>query len=313
MLKVTLRNCDPPGLPSLVAVANQSLVTKMQFHEDKMKDLLEGQALAIKAREAWKQKILQDDDNDDTKQELHEEEELNQNDTATGDPEEPTSEEEPRDEQQSRQPSYAQSLNDDKPVVVNPHAIQAQVLYVVPPRPPTHRRGPRPGIVYLLLTAPDSLPDNDNDPTRELAKRRLQLQLALEALQAVHHHPDLVVEESKNPKVWKEPPLQQQQTNTTLGTIFETPEYLAYQSGLEERETNRQAKAKPAPGGGVAFRTAEAAAPVAAIVEFLQKKRDDAKQKKLAKRKEKRKDLLQKLHKKKTRRSKRKPQKATET
>lgn len=217
--------------------------------------------------------------------------------------------------------------------------IVTRVLYMVPPKK-TRRRGEKPGVAYLVLTAPpveilasvvepaversdetvasqkstttaasvtssSSAPPPVVDYSRDVAKRRLMLQHALDAMQwvvsadASNNVDAMVVQESVNSKTWK----QQQQPllskavarasplDRLTGTIFETDDYLQFLEKTAKEEEQRKARPKPAPGGSMAFGSGSAAAadaqPVAALVLHLQKKQEEEKMRKLAKRKAK--------------------------
>jgi hypothetical protein len=214
-------------------------------------------------------------------------------------------------------------------------SVLARVLYMVPPKK-TRRRGEKPGIAYLLLTAPaiepklapvaELQPVNEEgdlpvdgvtssahgdeakpvdcvlptvDYSRDVAKGRLLLQNTLELLQVTASNvstPPMVVEESRNTKVWKQQPFSSRSPVDRLaGTIFETEDYQQFVEGTVRREEQLKARPKPAPGGGVSMTSGGAASnvpgsnaqPVAALVLHLQKKQEEEKKRKLAMRKSK--------------------------
>jgi hypothetical protein len=217
--------------------------------------------------------------------------------------------------------------------------IATRVLYMVPSKK-SRRRGERHGIAYLVLTsppietlAPVAEPMNcdgcDNtiassqsttaaasvtsssvpppppalDYSRDVAKRRLMLQQALVAMQAVaavdatNNADAMIVEESINAKTWKQYNKMRSSLDRMAGAIFETDDYQQFLEKTVQDEEQRRARPKPAPGGGM---TAAAAGtmgsnsgtdasgqPVAALVLHLQKKQEEEKRRKQAKRKAK--------------------------
>jgi len=234
-----------------------------------------------------------------------------------------------KEETENLAASIEKSLKiEDKPVVPG-NCITARILYMVPPKK-THRRGDKPGNAYLILQAPriESLAPVKEPPTtiqeegkpaaandapsskkppppavdysRVLAKRRLMLRRALEAMQAVvaadnqntSEADKLVLEESLNNKVWKIPAKmnKNRQHDRMVGTIFETPDYQQFLEQQAAAKEERQARPKPAPGGGVSTAaTTEGGEnvngqPVAALVLHLQKKQEEEKKRKTARR-----------------------------
>jgi hypothetical protein len=165
--------------------------------------------------------------------------------------------------------------------------IQTRVLYYVAPKK-SKRRGEKPGVAYLILTPPpfEMLPtvlelssssksnlsavvaskksmvllQNTPPPVdyaREIAKRKIVLQNALQALQAVaatdalHNANALSVEEAMNPKIWK--PIVKTKRNPLdrlMGTIFDTPDYQEFMTKTARLKQERNARPRPAPGGG---------------------------------------------------------------
>jgi hypothetical protein len=214
-------------------------------------------------------------------------------------------------------------------------SVHARVLYMVPPKK-TRRRVEKPGIVYLLLTAPaieiklspvaelqsvneegnvqvdaavssahfDDITPSDCvlptlDYSRDVAKGPLLLQNTLELLQVTATNlssPPMMVEESRNTKVWKQQPFScRSPVDRLAGTIFETEDYQQFLEGNVRREEQLKARPKPAPGGGISMSGGGTAAglpgsesqPVAALVLHLQKKQEEEKKRKLAMRKSK--------------------------
>lgn len=218
---------------------------------------------------------------------------------------------------------------------VAPNIVHARVLYMVPPKK-TRRRGEKPGVAYLLLTSPaietkltpvaemQSVSEEGNvqanapvsnvhfdetkpsdcvlpsvDYSRDVAKGRLLLQNTLELLQVTAtkaSSPPIMVEESKNTKVWKQQPFSSRSPVDRLaGTIFETEDYQQFLEGNVRREEQLKARPKPPPGGGMNLTSGGAGVavagsdsqPVAALVLHLQKKQEEEKKRKLAMRKSK--------------------------
>jgi Smg-4/UPF3 family len=208
--------------------------------------------------------------------------------------------------------------------------IMTRVLYFVAPKK-THRRGEKPGVAYLVLSAPPmetldpvvepatqepllngnyetatshssviplaTVPPSTVDYTRDVAKRRLMLQKAFDAMQAVvaadssHNADAMVVEESVNSKTWKQQsPHRSLPVDRMVGTIFDTDDYKQFLERTAKEEEQRLARPKPVPGGGIAHGgtiTDATAQPVAALVLHLQQKQEEEKKRKLAKRKTK--------------------------
>jgi hypothetical protein len=219
------------------------------------------------------------------------------------------------------------------------------VLYIVPPKA-TRRRGEKPGIAYLLLISPpietqlapvtelhpiseemntdvvdttvqvgsNATPSTTStsanvpavDYSRDIAKRRLLLQNALESLQVAStkimmqsNDTMMIVEESLNTKGWKQQPFSSKSpVDRMAGSIFESDDYEQFLEATVRREQQRKARPKPVPGGGLIGTTTLSSGtngaatsvgadskPVAALVLHLQKKQEEENQRKLAKRK----------------------------
>lgn len=212
--------------------------------------------------------------------------------------------------------------------------IVARVLYIVPPKK-TRRRGEKPGTVYLILTAPpierlapvvepaaEWINDSETvasqstvaasvtsssaavtppppavDYSRDVAKRRLMLQHALEAMQdvvavdAVNNVDSVMVEESISAKSWKQSIRSRAPMDRMAGTIFETEDYQQFLSKTLKDEEQRRTRPRPTPGGGMASAngagTDSSGQPVAALVLHMQLKQEEEKKRKQAKRKAK--------------------------
>lgn len=167
-------------------------------------------------------------------------------------------------------------------------SVDVRVLYMVPPKK-TRRRGEKPGIAYLLLTAPaietklapvlemppvsaegktqvdavtmngavdETKPSDCVPPTvdysRDVAKGRLLLQNAVELLQVSAtkaSSPPMTVEESKNNKVWKQQPFSSRSPVDRLAGTIFETE--DYQQFLEGTvRREEQLKARPKPAPG---------------------------------------------------------------
>ena len=238
-------------------------------------------------------------------------------------------------------------------------SITVRILYMVSPKK-TRRRGDKPGCIFWVLQAPPvetrahadaavvppTIPEDQPakgpgegglpsskapapaaeppvvvDYSRDLTRRRLMLEHALEALQAVVASENqlqqpssadkLVLEESLNVKVWKQAAYmnKSKQHDRIVGTILETPDYVEFLEQQANTRAERLARPRPTPGGVFVGATTVASsavttvegegdktntntntpmmvngAPVAAIVLHLKKKQEEEKMRKTARR-----------------------------
>jgi hypothetical protein len=138
-------------------------------------------------------------------------------------------------------------------------------------------------------------PTSAVDYSRDIAKRRLFLEHALESLISASAGTDLVVEESLNSKTWRVTTFSKDKTqyhDRMEGTVQETMDYQQFLEKVAKQKEERIARPKPAPGGrsivaGTATSNDTVDQPVSALVLHLQKKQQEQKRKKQARRKAK--------------------------
>jgi hypothetical protein len=196
--------------------------------------------------------------------------------------------------------------------------ITVRPLYVVPARK-TRRRGERSGTLYVLLISPKVDDESVNkskdqspvvspspttssgkasqktvtstpsvDYTRQLARCRLLLSNALEALREVaeldsksqENFSGCIVQESLNLKTWKPPA---GRPDRREGTIESTLEFKKWLESTEQQKEVLKSRPKPTPGGGVSGAGGEGVEngeTVAALVQHLLAKKEEIKRKK---------------------------------
>ena len=319
------------------SVAAKSLVPKIVLDETSLKQLVDEAKAAEEALKKWKDEL--DAKNADTENALDGKRDSSNAQVSSTNKANESNDSEPVDNLATVVAKSLKISSDtegkSKKFAKN-QSVHARVLYMVPSKK-TRRRGEKPGVAYLLLTAPametqlapvaelhsvveeENLPaaavtsnaDGDEtkssleyplpsvDHSRSVAKGRFLLQNTLELLQTIASKasPPLVVEESMNTKVWKQQPFSSRSPVDRLaGTVFETEDYQQFFEGTLRREEQRKARPKPTPGGvmignvacaGVSGTSASGtdSQPVAALVLHLQKKQEEEKKRKMAKRK----------------------------
>ena len=208
--------------------------------------------------------------------------------------------------------------------------ITVRPLYVVPARK-TRRRGERAGVAYVLLIAPKVEHKHDNkvkeqdkkgphvvppteestsentskaspkavtstppvDFTRQLARYRLMLSNALDALRQVAEEDrtkqeffsGCIVEQSLNGKTWKP---SGGRPDRREGTIESTLEFKKWLESTAQQKEALKSRPKPIPGGGVTGAGGdgqENGEAVAALVQHLLAKKQEIKRKKALKKK----------------------------
>jgi hypothetical protein len=344
VLKVTIRNIFSSNVAesvcSLVSRANEKLTAldpKMVLDEVHLAQLVADENSALEAEKMWRaEKENASSDNECAKGENDEgvaveADAIKESETIDG---------LIADVDKNLHISIANGINSENTssangggICLNGNQITTRVLYFVAPKK-THRRGEKPGVAYLVLSAPPmetlapvveprsstatatqepllngnsetakshsslvTVPPSTLDYTRDVAKRRLMLQKAFDAMRAVvaadssHNADAMVVEESVNVKTWKQQlPNRSSPVDRMVGNIFDTDDYKQFLERTAKEEEQRLARPKPAPGGGMAhggFGADAMAQPVAALVLHLQHKQEEEKKRKLAKRKTK--------------------------
>lgn len=155
--------------------------------------------------------------------------------------------------------------------------------------------------------APEPVPPIAIDYSRDLAKGRLLLSQAIEALQRISQEDsnssqlfsNCRIEISMSGKTWRN---QHHRQDRREGSIESTNDYKNWLQSLTTKQEDLKNRPKPAPGGGSHNLSSDGAdnngQPIAALVQHLKTKRQQLKRKKLKKKKEKQADKKSKEGKK---------------
>ena len=285
-LKIVLRNLrlDLDHLvefvTELVDRSNEKLAFKMSLNKEQLEALVQDQKTALETAEQFKQ------------QQSNPPSEPGE-DGEKANEESPPAASAPTNNASAQSSQYLQAAKVPRTFETpDPNSIATSVLYFLPPKS-SARRGAIPGTLYMVLMAPEletikSISEGEPAPgstgppsvdySRAIAKRKLQLAAALDAMQSTK--PDLDIHEAVNNKTWR---IDEHETTTNF---LETDDYKEYLETAKVSEEERNNRPKPAPGGGLQSAAAAADPPVAALVLHLQKKLELEKKRKQARRKE---------------------------